>query len=251
VSYPAQHPVRIVCLRCLCFVYYSADSSTPAVLAAVQHHKYQRPFGVFEYSCLRLHSARYGDWDQLGDNPGFVAGPRIERVLRRQAAGRGIAVEQVRREVTGLAALGRMVRPACTSRPTARPRSPGRTSTSPPTSSCTEGGPKSASRWIVRRQVKTFGVDSPTPDNPASISYPVHMMCRREHITHYKNLANLDQVVNTRFTFAAFPLRLRGAHGGPTRAVALLSVRPGGQTGHGTPGRPASPGRESRGEEAG
>jgi kynurenine formamidase len=81
---------------------------------------------------------------------------------------------------------------------------------------------ESASEWIVRRGVKTFGVDSPTPDNPASVSYPIHMMCRREHITHYENLANLDQVVNTRFTFAGFPLKLLGAHGGPTRAVALV-----------------------------
>ena len=48
------------------------------------------------------------------------------------------------------------------------------------------------------------------------------MMCRREHITHYENLANLDKVVNTRFTFVGFPLKLLGAHGGPTRAVALV-----------------------------
>jgi kynurenine formamidase len=81
---------------------------------------------------------------------------------------------------------------------------------------------ESAAEWIVSRQVKTFGVDSPTPDNPASTTYPVHMMCRREHITHYENLAHLDEVVNTRFTFAGFPLKLRGAHGGPTRAVALI-----------------------------
>jgi kynurenine formamidase len=81
---------------------------------------------------------------------------------------------------------------------------------------------ESASEWIVRRQVKTFGVDSPTPDNPTSTSYPCHMMCRREHITHYENLANLDKIVNTRFTFIGFPLKLRGAHGGPTRAVALV-----------------------------
>ena len=71
-------------------------------------------------------------------------------------------------------------------------------------------------------EVKTFGVDSPTPDNPASVSYPIHMMCRRERITHYENLANLDQVVNARFTFAGFPLKLLGGHGGPTRAVALV-----------------------------
>ena len=81
---------------------------------------------------------------------------------------------------------------------------------------------ESAAEWIVQRGVKTFGVDSPTPDNPSSKTYPVHMMCRREHITHYENLANLDQVVNRRFTFVGFPLKVRGAHGGPTRAVALV-----------------------------
>ncbi|MGH9102468.1 MAG: cyclase family protein [Acidimicrobiales bacterium] len=79
-----------------------------------------------------------------------------------------------------------------------------------------------ASQWLVDHGVKTFGVDSPTPDNPTSKTYPCHMMCRRSHITHYENLANLDKVLNQRFTFVGFPLRLKGAHGGPTRAVALL-----------------------------
>ncbi len=78
------------------------------------------------------------------------------------------------------------------------------------------------SQWLVDRGVKTFGVDSPTPDNPISRTYPCHMMCRQNRITHYENLANLDQVVGRRFTYAGFPLKLRGGHGGPTRAVALL-----------------------------
>jgi kynurenine formamidase len=78
----------------------------------------------------------------------------------------------------------------------------------------------SAADWIVERGIKTFGVDSPTPDNPVSTSYPVHMMCRREHITHYENLV-LTEVVGTRFTFVGFPLKVVGAHGGPTRAVAI------------------------------
>jgi NAD(P)-dependent dehydrogenase (short-subunit alcohol dehydrogenase family) len=42
--------------------------------------------------------------------PGFVAGPRTEQVVRRQAVVRGIAEEAVRGEVTGLSPLGRMVR---------------------------------------------------------------------------------------------------------------------------------------------
>ncbi len=79
----------------------------------------------------------------------------------------------------------------------------------------------SGAEWIVEKGVKTFGVDSPTPDNPVSTTYPCHMMCRREHITHYENL-NLSEVVNTRFTFAGFPLKVIGAHGGPTRAVAIV-----------------------------
>jgi kynurenine formamidase len=81
---------------------------------------------------------------------------------------------------------------------------------------------ESGAEWIVSQGVKTFGVDSPTPDNPSSRSYPCHMMCRRAGITHYENLANLDKLLNQRFVFAGFPLKLRGAHGGPTRAVAIL-----------------------------
>jgi kynurenine formamidase len=79
-----------------------------------------------------------------------------------------------------------------------------------------------ASQWLLDRGVKTFGVDSPTPDNPISKSYPCHMMCRANHITHYENLV-LTEVVGRRFTFVGFPLKVVGAHGGPTRAVAILS----------------------------
>lgn len=80
---------------------------------------------------------------------------------------------------------------------------------------------ESGAEWIVDRGVKTFGVDSPTPDNPTSKTYPCHMMCRRRHITHYENL-RLTDVVGTRFTFVGFPLKVIGAHGGPTRAVAVV-----------------------------
>ncbi|HEX3924130.1 MAG TPA: cyclase family protein [Streptosporangiaceae bacterium] len=83
---------------------------------------------------------------------------------------------------------------------------------------------ESGAGWIVSEGIKTFGVDSPTPDNPASRIYPCHMMCRRSGITHFENLANLDKVLNRRFTFAGFPLKLRGAHGGPTRAVAIIET---------------------------
>jgi kynurenine formamidase len=79
-----------------------------------------------------------------------------------------------------------------------------------------------AGQWLLDQQVKVFGVDSPSPDNPISRTYPVHMMCREHGITHYENLANLDQVLDRRFTFAGFPLKIRNGTGSPVRAVAIV-----------------------------
>ncbi len=81
---------------------------------------------------------------------------------------------------------------------------------------------ESGSAWLVEKRVKTFGVDSPSPDNPASRTYPCHMMCREYGLTHYENLANLNQLVGKRFTFIGFPLCIRGGSGSPVRAVAVL-----------------------------
>jgi kynurenine formamidase len=81
---------------------------------------------------------------------------------------------------------------------------------------------ESASAWLVERGVKVFGVDCPSPDNPASRTYPCHMMCRRHGITHYENLAEIHRLLNRRFTFIGFPLRIRGGTGSPVRAVAIV-----------------------------
>lgn len=81
---------------------------------------------------------------------------------------------------------------------------------------------ESGSQWLVERGVKIFGVDSPSPDNPISRTYPVHMLCRERGLTHYENLCNLDKLVGRRFTFFGLPLRIRGGTGSPVRAVAIL-----------------------------
>ena len=79
-----------------------------------------------------------------------------------------------------------------------------------------------ASGWLAEKKVKAFGVDSPSPDNPISRTYPVHMMCREHGIHHYENLANLRGLVGKRFTFIGFPLKVRDGTGSPVRAVAVL-----------------------------
>lgn len=79
-----------------------------------------------------------------------------------------------------------------------------------------------AGRWVLQRKVKTWGVDNPSPDNPTSPTYPIHVQSREHKLVHYENLANLDQLVGKRFLFIGFPLKIRGGHGGPCRAVAIL-----------------------------
>jgi kynurenine formamidase len=81
---------------------------------------------------------------------------------------------------------------------------------------------QSAADWLRDHRPKVFGVDSPSPDNPADRIYPVHLFSRDSGITHYENLANLGEVVGRRFRFFGFPLRIRGGHGSPVRAVAIL-----------------------------
>ena len=82
---------------------------------------------------------------------------------------------------------------------------------------------ETASNWIAEKGIKSFGVDTPSPDNPISRTYPCHMMCRARGITHYENLANLDQLIGKRFVFAGFPLLIRKGTGSPVRAVAILN----------------------------
>lgn len=81
---------------------------------------------------------------------------------------------------------------------------------------------ESAAEWLVQRDVKVFGVDCPSPDSPASRTYPVHLVCRREGVTHYENLAGLEPLIGRRFTFIGLPLKVVGGHGSPVRAAAML-----------------------------
>jgi len=80
--------------------------------------------------------------------------------------------------------------------------------------------------WIKKKDVKLYGIDAVTTDNPIdqaqNLLFPTHDLLRDEGLPHVENLANLDKVVNRRFTFIGFPIKIKGASASWIRAVALL-----------------------------
>ncbi|HEU4451075.1 MAG TPA: cyclase family protein [Gaiellaceae bacterium] len=80
-----------------------------------------------------------------------------------------------------------------------------------------------AVHWMADRGVKIFGVETISPDLVyVTDQYPTHRACAERGITHYENLNNLKDVVDRRFEFYGFPLRLEPAYGSPVRAVGIL-----------------------------
>ncbi len=80
-----------------------------------------------------------------------------------------------------------------------------------------------AVHWMADRGVKIFGVETISPDLVyLTDEYPTHKACAERGITHYENLNNLKDVMNRRFLFVGFPLRLEVAYGSPVRAAAIL-----------------------------
>ncbi len=80
-----------------------------------------------------------------------------------------------------------------------------------------------AVHWMADRGVKIFGVETISPDLVyLTDEYPTHRACGERRLTHYENLNNRKHVVNQRFEFFGFPLRLVPAAGSPVRAVGIV-----------------------------
>ena len=80
-----------------------------------------------------------------------------------------------------------------------------------------------AVHWMADRGVKIFGVETISPDLVyLTDEYPTHKACAERGLTHYENLNNLKDVLNRRFLFVGFPLRLEVAYGSPVRAAAIV-----------------------------
>lgn len=85
---------------------------------------------------------------------------------------------------------------------------------------------EAAGQFLVDQGAKAIGIDSISVDHPANIypnyNFPIHALCSREEIVIYENMANLWEVTGQRFTFSAFPLKIRDGTGSPVRPVAIV-----------------------------
>lgn len=84
-----------------------------------------------------------------------------------------------------------------------------------------------ASVWFIERNVKLVGIDGPNVDChdmicTAHVNFLLRKRIGKEPILIVENLAHLDRLRVTRFTFAAFPLPIVKGSGSPVRAVAII-----------------------------
>jgi kynurenine formamidase len=81
---------------------------------------------------------------------------------------------------------------------------------------------RDAARWLGGLDLTGLGVDTPSLDDANSIDYPIHKHFLSRNVVLIENLTNLDQLPQTPFTVACFPLPIHQADGCPVRAVAII-----------------------------
>ena len=80
-----------------------------------------------------------------------------------------------------------------------------------------------ATRWLGKKEISAFGVETMSPGVPKISNREVHQICGEMGFTHYENLINLHLLIGRgRFRFIGLPLKIKGGTGSPIRAVAVF-----------------------------
>jgi kynurenine formamidase len=77
-------------------------------------------------------------------------------------------------------------------------------------------------QWLVQRNVKAVGIDTPSIDYGQSSSFPTHRVLFASNIPAFENVANLHRLSPRGSFVIALPMKIRGGSGGPLRIVALV-----------------------------
>jgi arylformamidase len=81
-----------------------------------------------------------------------------------------------------------------------------------------------AARWLVGKQIKLLGVDTPTPDlpldnRPPGFDWPVHHTLLAEGVLISEHVANTRALAGRRAEFLFLPLNIVGGDGAPARVL--------------------------------
>jgi kynurenine formamidase len=84
-----------------------------------------------------------------------------------------------------------------------------------------------AAEWMVRKEIKLFGIDCitvdlPTPLRPKGFDFPVHRTLLGNGVLIAENVTNLGGIVGKKTRILALPLRIKGSDAGHARIVAEL-----------------------------
>ncbi|WP_025744040.1 cyclase family protein [Aquimarina pacifica] len=80
-----------------------------------------------------------------------------------------------------------------------------------------------SARWLGKKKISAFGVETMSPGVPGISNKEVHHICGEFGFTHYENMINLHLLIGRgRFRFIGFPLKIKGGTGSPVRAVAIF-----------------------------
>jgi kynurenine formamidase len=77
-------------------------------------------------------------------------------------------------------------------------------------------------QWLVTRNVKAVGIDTPSIDYGQSSSFPTHQILFAANIPAFENVANLDRLPLRGSFVIALPMKIKGGSGGPLRIVAIV-----------------------------
>lgn len=78
-----------------------------------------------------------------------------------------------------------------------------------------------AASYLIEKGIKVLGIDVGGPD-PLGGTHIIHEMLLSRDILIVESLCNLDTLLGKDIYFLAFPLKLKGSTGAPTRAVAMM-----------------------------
>ena len=80
-----------------------------------------------------------------------------------------------------------------------------------------------AATWLSsERNIKAFGLDTPSIDYGQSKLFETHQILFKNNIPAFENVANLDQLPTTGAWVFALPMKIGGGSGGPLRIVGWV-----------------------------